>query len=99
MEGIDYLGRPMPVHLYVDITATMDLKKRMLACHRSQREWLLRQHGLDEYTHSMVEWAAQRGQEAGFEHAEAFCQHRGHAYPRDHALPQILGPHLVKTVG
>lgn len=95
IEGIDVLGRPMPVHFYIDIAAVLDTKKQMLACHRSQREWLLRQHGLDEYTHSMVEWAAQRGEEAGVQYAEAFCQHRGHAYPRDNILAQILGSDLV----
>jgi len=95
MEGIDYLGRPTPVHFYVDIAAAMDTKKQMLACHRSQREWLLRQHGLDEYTNSMVEWAAQRGGECGAAYAEAFCQHRGHAYPRDNILAEILGSDLV----
>ncbi|MFP4055590.1 MAG: PIG-L deacetylase family protein [Candidatus Brocadiia bacterium] len=96
MEGIDHLGRPTPVHFYVDITTTMDTKKQMLACHRSQREWLMRQHGLDEYTNSMVEWAARRGQECGVQYAEAFCQHRGHAYPRDNVLAKILGEQLVK---
>jgi len=99
MEGIDYLGRPMPVHFYVDVTSTMETKRKMLACHRSQREWLMRQHGLDEYTHSMVEWAAARGKEAGFKHAEGFCQHRGHAYPKENVLEKVLGGNMVRTIG
>jgi len=99
MEGIDYLGRPMPVHFYVDISSEMDVKRQMLSCHRSQRQWLLKQHGLDHYVNSMVEWAEQRGKEAGYPCAEAFCQHRGHAYPRDNALLRILGKEKVRTVG
>jgi len=97
MEGIDYLGRPLPVHFYVDVAATLEVKKQMLVCHRSQREWLMRQHGLDEYVNSMAQWAAARGKEAGFEYAEAFCQHLGHAYPHDNVLAKILGEEIVKA--
>ncbi|MHC4934434.1 MAG: PIG-L deacetylase family protein, partial [Planctomycetota bacterium] len=61
MEGIDHLGRPTPVHFCVDVTTEMDVKREMLACHRSQREWLLRPHGMDHYVQSMVSWAERRG--------------------------------------
>ena len=96
MEGIDHLGRPTPVHFYVDVAGPLDTKKQMLTCHRSQREWLMRQHGLDEYINAMVEWGEARGKEAGFQIAEAFCQHRGHAYPHDNIVAKILGGELVK---
>lgn len=33
--------------VYVDITETFDVKRRMLQCHRSQLEWLSRYGGLD----------------------------------------------------
>jgi len=99
MEGTDYLGRPQPVHFYVDVTSEIDVKRKMLACHRSQREWLMRQHGLDHYIGSMEQWGRERGKQAGFQFAEAFCQHRGHAYPRDNILAAILGEQRVKTVG
>ncbi|NQT86600.1 PIG-L family deacetylase [bacterium] len=95
MEGIDHLGRPAPVHFRVDVSAEMDVKRAMLTCHRSQREWLLRQHGMDHYIHSMVAWAERRGAEAGVQHAEAFCQHRGHAYPRQNILAPILGEFVL----
>jgi LmbE family N-acetylglucosaminyl deacetylase len=95
MEGIDHLGRPTPVHFCVDVTTEMDVKREMLACHRSQREWLLRQHGMDHYVQSMVSWAERRGGEAGCASAEAFCQHRGHAYPRDNVLAKILGERVI----
>ena len=97
MEGVDYLGRPQPVHFYVDVTTEMDVKKRMLACHRSQREWLMRQHGLDHYIGSMEHWGEERGKEAGFKYAEGFCQHRGHAYPKEKVLATILGGQKVKA--
>ncbi|HUT36791.1 MAG TPA: PIG-L family deacetylase [Planctomycetota bacterium] len=98
MEGIDYLGRPQPVHFYVDVTSEMDVKRQMLACHRSQSEWLMRQHGLDHYVNSMEHWGEERGKEAGFQYAEGFCQHRGHAYPKDNVLAKLLGEDKVKAV-
>ena len=91
------LGRPQPVHFYVDVTGEMDVKRRMLACHRSQREWLMRQHGLDHYVNSMVHWGEERGRECGFQCAEAFAQHRGHAYPRENVLRVILGNDRVRA--
>lgn len=97
MEGVDYLGRPQPVHFYVDVTTEMDVKRKMLACHRSQREWLMRQHGLDHYVNSMVDWAEERGSQCGCQCAEAFSQHRGHAYPKENILHAILGDDRVRA--
>jgi LmbE family N-acetylglucosaminyl deacetylase len=47
MDGVDILGRPLPVQFYVDITSVMETKSKMLACHKSQREWLRAHHGID----------------------------------------------------
>ena len=58
----------------------------MLACHASQRNWLLRQHGIDEYLDVQAKWGAQRGGEIGVAYAEAFRQYRGHPYPQDNLL-------------
>ena len=41
--------------------ASSTIKRQMLACHASQRDWLLRQHGMDEYLESQAEWGAHRG--------------------------------------
>ncbi|MEK6237737.1 MAG: PIG-L family deacetylase [Planctomycetales bacterium] len=96
IEGVDPWGQPIRPHFRVDVTETFSLKRDMLACHDSQREWLRAQHGVDEYLESQRRWSALRGKEAGVEFAEAFRQHRGHPYPRDNALAAILGD-LVKT--
>jgi hypothetical protein len=63
----------------------------MLACHASQRDWLLRQHGMDEYLEAMARWGADRGSEIGVAQAEAFRQYRGHPYPQDNLLLELLG--------
>ncbi len=91
VEGIDTLGRPVEPTTLVDISAQLEKKAAMLACHASQREWLRAHHGTDEYLDSMRRLAALRGRQLGAAAAEAFVQHRGHAYPRDDRLAEWLG--------
>lgn len=98
IEGVDYWGEPVVPHFYVDISKTFEKKRDMLACHDSQRAWLRAQHGVDEYLESQRRWSAGRGSEVGVDYAEAFRQHRGHPYPGDNLLEQLLGS-LVKTRG
>ena len=64
----------------------------MLACHASQRNWLLRQHGIDEYLESQAKWGAHRGAEIGVAQAEAFRQYRGHPYPAGQPAPEADRP-------
>ncbi|HEY2251370.1 MAG TPA: PIG-L family deacetylase [Planctomycetaceae bacterium] len=90
IEGIDYFGHPISPEFVVDVSATFDLKLKMLACHASQREWLMRQHGIDEYIESCKKWSGKRGSEIGVAFGEAFIQHKGHPYPHDNALVELL---------
>jgi LmbE family N-acetylglucosaminyl deacetylase len=91
VELIDGLGRAVAPDLVVDVTSAMTMKEAMLACHASQREWLLRQHGVDHYVEQMKEWARARGRSAGCEFGEGFRRHHGHAYPRTPLLEEALG--------
>ncbi len=91
IEGIDYFGRQLEYGFIVDISATIDRKLEMLACHASQREWLRRQHGLDEYLDGCRRWSGIRGQQIGVVYGEAFRQHTGHPYPHDNWLGKLLG--------
>jgi LmbE family N-acetylglucosaminyl deacetylase len=84
--GIDSLGRPAQPTTRVDVTAQHAKKLEMLACHASQREWLRAHHGMDEYLESVKRHDAMRGREIGRPFAEAFVQHRGHAYPQEDLL-------------
>ena len=63
----------------------------MLACHASQREWLLRQHGMDEYLESQAKWGAAGARRLASNKAEAFRQYRGHPYPHDNLLLKLIG--------
>lgn len=91
IEGKNIFGDPVPLAMAVDISAVIDKKAEMLACHRSQREWLRAQHGMDEYLEAMRRWAAAVGARIGVAYAEGFRQHLGHAYPQDDLLGAILG--------
>ncbi|HTL30100.1 MAG TPA: PIG-L family deacetylase [Tepidisphaeraceae bacterium] len=89
--GVDPLGKPVTPTTLIDITAKLDKKTEMLACHASQREWLRAHHHMDEYIESMKRHAAERGRLLGVPAAEGFIQHRGHAYPEEDLLKTLLG--------
>ena len=91
LEGADRDGRPIEAGFLVDVSRVFEIKRRMLACHASQRNWLLRQHGIDEYLKSQADWGAHRGGELGVAQAEGFGQYLGHAYPRDNLLLALIG--------
>jgi LmbE family N-acetylglucosaminyl deacetylase len=91
LEGSDRDGRSLAAGFHLDVSRVFEVKRAMLACHASQRDWLLRQHGIDEYLDSQATWSAHRGSEVGVSHAEAFRQYLGHAYPHENRLLALLG--------
>jgi hypothetical protein len=94
IEGLDPLGRRVQPTTFVPLDgATHARKLEMLACHASQREWLRAHHGIDEYLDAATRHDFSRGAERGGPApslAEAFVQHRGHAYPADDLLASLL---------
>ncbi len=88
--GIDHFGQPIEPDFVVDVSDTFGLRLEMLACHASQREWLQRQHEMDEYLDACRRWAARRGAEIGAAYAEGFRQHTGHPFPQDNRLSALL---------
>ena len=91
MEGRDpYSGQVVDATTCIDITNDMDRKAAMLACHASQRDWLREHHGMDEYLDAMKRHSAMRGRAIGVDFAEAFVLHRGHAFPQNDWLAELL---------
>lgn len=90
IEALDPLGNEVEPTTVVDVTSTYETKAGMLACHASQREWLRAHHGMDEYMEAMRRHTAMRGRRVNAPYAEAFVQHRGHAYPRNDLLAELL---------
>ena len=91
VEGVDWYGNPIEPQFIIDVTPKFELKQNMLACHASQREWLREQHGMDEYLDSNERWSKKRGAQIGVTYGEGFRQHKGHPYPGDNLIGQLLG--------
>lgn len=90
VEGKDPLGRAVEPTFRIDISGVIETKAEMLAAHASQRDWLMKQHGMDHYVQAMRDWSAHRGKEAGVAFAEGFRQHLGHSYPQENLLAKLL---------
>jgi len=88
--GADREGRPILADFYVDIAATFATKRAMLACHESQRAWLRKQHGIDDYLETMERWTREVGRRANCEFAEGFRRYPGHPYPQTPLLEDLL---------
>lgn len=91
IEGKDPLGCDVPPGFCIDVSKVIDTKAEMLAAHASQRDWLLKHHGMDQYLKAMRDWGAHRGQARGIAYAEGFRQHLGHSYPQTNLLGDLLG--------
>jgi len=91
IEGKDLLGRPVAPAFCIDISNVIQTKEEMLSCHASQRDWLRKQHGMDQYLQAMRAWGGERGKPHGVAFAEGFSQHLGHSYPQDNLLAELLG--------
>jgi N-acetylglucosamine malate deacetylase 1 len=88
--GHDLYGDPARIDCIVDITAQIAQKTAALACHDSQRAWLRKQHGIDEYIEAMRRWCALRGEQIGVAYGEGFMLHRGHPHPTADLLGSLL---------
>jgi LmbE family N-acetylglucosaminyl deacetylase len=97
-EGTDREGRVIHPELVVDVEPVFSVKRKALAAHESQRGWLMRQHGMDDYLQTMEEWCVQRGALAGLRYGEGFRQYTGHPWPRTPLLEDLLGGR-VRRIG
>lgn len=79
----------------VNVESVFEEKKMMLARHKSQRDWLLKHHGIDDYLDTMERWTRECGRRAGIEFGEGFRRYKGHPYPQTPLLEELLGESLV----
>jgi LmbE family N-acetylglucosaminyl deacetylase len=89
--GVDRDGHPVLPDFFVGVEAEMETKTAMLAEHASQRDWLLKHHGMDDYLETMKAWTRENGARAGMGYAEGFRRYKGHPYPQSPLLEQLLG--------
>ncbi len=98
-EGRDREGRNVAPDFVVDVGEFMELKKQMLACHVSQRAWLQKHHGMDNYIETMEQWTRERGSIGGLAFGEGYRQYRCHPYPQSPLLQELLGDAVRNTSG
>lgn len=96
-EGRDRDGNVVMPEFVVDVAAYVERKKEILACHDSQRAWLRKHHGMDNYIETMEAWTRARGALAGISYGEGFRQYRCHPYPQSPLLQDLLGPLIRRT--
>jgi LmbE family N-acetylglucosaminyl deacetylase len=95
--GVDRDARVVLPDFLVDVETGFARKQRMLSQHRSQREWLAKHHGVDNYLEQMERWTRERGALGAVELAEGFRRYKGHAYPQTPLLEDLLGD-LVRPI-
>jgi len=89
----DGLGQWVRPDLFVDIASVMAEKRAMLACHRSQKEWLDVSQGMDAYLTEMERMSADVGRMSGrFACAEGWRRHGTLGFGSDEFNP--LQQHL-----
>jgi LmbE family N-acetylglucosaminyl deacetylase len=72
----DGILQPVEPHFYTEITPVLPLKRRMLACHASQKKWLDETQGMDEYLEEMERISMRVGQLSGkYRFAEGWRRH------------------------
>ena len=91
VEGLDRDGRPQQPDFFVDVSREFPRKRAMLACHESQKNWLRKQHNIEDFLGIMEQWSRERGRAAGLELAEGFRRYRAHPYPQSPMLENLLG--------
>lgn len=95
--GRDILGKEIRSNVFVNISATVERKEEMLACHESQKTWLRAQQGISGDVGIVRQMAERAGQLSAFGWAEGFRQHLGQGFPQDNLLGDLLGD-LVKKL-
>jgi LmbE family N-acetylglucosaminyl deacetylase len=95
IEMVDRAGSPISPDFVIDIESTFDMKRTMLAKHASQRDWLRKQHGLDDYLNQMEQWTRTAGARAGVALGEGFRQYRIHPFPKTPVLQDLLRAYIA----
>lgn len=84
----DGLRNPVVPDFFVDVTSVIERKAEMLACHRSQKNWLDRTQGMGSYVDTMKDLNAKAGELSGrFRYAEGWRRHLHFGYSRSELTP------------
>ena len=95
LGGVDHFGSVIEPDFVVDVKTTFETKRRMLACHASQYEWLKKQHGIEDSLAMMERWTRNRGALVGIDFGEGYRRYAGHPYPETPLLEELLSPKAI----
>ena len=98
VEAVDREGRAIRPDFVADVASTFAIKRSMLARHETQRVWLRKQHGIEDFLATMESWTRARGNAAGIELGEGFRRYPGHPYPQSPLLEELLGANRIYSV-
>jgi LmbE family N-acetylglucosaminyl deacetylase len=93
----DPLGQVVRPSIFVDVSSVLDRKTAMLACHKSQQQWLDTSQGLNSYLEAMRDLSREVGRLSGrFEYAEGWRRHLhlGFCAPEADPLVAALAPQV-----
>ena len=93
----DSLRKPVKADFYIDVEAVIDKKTKMLAKHKSQKEWLDVSQGMDSYLITMKEMSREVGKKSDtFQYAEGWIRHShlGFCEAGSAPLEEALKDHL-----
>jgi len=96
LTGLDNAGNAPVPDFCVDVSAWIAIKRNMLEQHASQREWLRKHHGMDDYIKQMEIATRETGARFGAAYGEGLRQYRGHAYPHSPLLQELLGGNCLQ---
>jgi LmbE family N-acetylglucosaminyl deacetylase len=84
----DMMRRPIVPEIFVDVSAVMDMRRKLLACHASQKEWLDKTQGFDSYLTTMKDLSEKVGSMSGrFRFAEGWRRHSHVGFTRQDCNP------------
>lgn len=95
IELLDRNGCPIAPDFVINIESTFETKKTMLTKHASQRAWLRKQHGMDDYLNQMEQWTRTAGARAAVAFGEGFRQYRIHPFPKAPVLQDLLRHYIA----
>jgi LmbE family N-acetylglucosaminyl deacetylase len=95
LGGIDRADSIIEPDFVVDVKSTFETKRRMLACHASQQDWLKKQHGIEDSLAIMERWTRDRGALVGVDFGEGYRRYAGHPYPETPLLEELLGSKAI----
>lgn len=95
---MDPFRRKIEPEFFVNVGPVMDMKWKLLECHKSQKEWLDVSQGMDSYQQTMKDFMAELGARSGkFEFAEGFRRRSWLGFSANEwdPLKEVLGDDVV----